>query len=227
MVIRSDWVVYNCPIRPDGDPEHITLITKEKFMKKLARATIAAVTILGLGVPSIVGASSSIGTTGPSSTNTIHTSSDNDYKAMNNNTVSANIGANQHASSGAVTGDGNTTVGSAASGAANNSNAVAASVAIDNSSAPMPMPAAASSEADMHSSTISGPTGPDSKNSITTTTTNDVTMTNNNKVDVSNNVTQSASTGNVNVNHNTTGGDATSGPASNSSSTTLNLSVSN
>ena len=36
-------------------------------MKRLARATVAAVTILGLGVPGIVGAAANINTVGPNS----------------------------------------------------------------------------------------------------------------------------------------------------------------
>jgi hypothetical protein len=70
-------------------------------------------------------------------------------------------------------------------------------------------------------------TGPDSTNSVTATTTNRVSVHNDNDLNVRNDNDQRASSGDATVRHNTTGGDATSGDASNDNSTSVDATVDN
>jgi len=74
---------------------------------------------------------------------------------------------------------------------------------------------------------ITGPTGPDSNNYVTNNLSETVTVTNNNNLNVSNSSSQSASSGSAEVEHNTSGGSASSGDAWNANSTNLNFVVSN
>lgn len=74
---------------------------------------------------------------------------------------------------------------------------------------------------------ISGVTGPNSYNSVSSTQNETVSVQNNNNISVSNSNNQSASSGDATVRYNTEAGSATSGDATNNNSTDLNLSVSN
>ena len=70
-------------------------------------------------------------------------------------------------------------------------------------------------------------TGPDSTNIITDTNKTSCTVTNNNNVDLTNNNSQSASSGNVSAEGNTTVGSVTSGNASNTSNTSVDVNLTN
>src|SRR4051812_37185193 len=70
-------------------------------------------------------------------------------------------------------------------------------------------------------------TGPDSSNVIKATTTNKLTVKNDNDLKVKNDNDQWAKTGKAEVEDNTTGGDATSGDASNDNSTDVSVTVDN
>jgi len=70
-------------------------------------------------------------------------------------------------------------------------------------------------------------TGPDSNNQEKSTVKNTLTVQNNNNLKVKNNNHQWASTGDAKVSHNTTGGDATSGDASNSNSFSASATINN
>lgn len=70
-------------------------------------------------------------------------------------------------------------------------------------------------------------TGPHSRNSVEFRNRDSVRVTNNNNVSVRNNNPQSASTGEAKVRNNTTGGDATSGDASNDSLLRATLTLDN
>jgi hypothetical protein len=195
-------------------------------MKRLARATIAAVTILGLGVPSIVGASSSITTSGSGARTTLTVTNENEVKVKNNNNLSLNAVASQGGTSGNVDTKKNTEAGDSASGDVENSNAVAGTVTIDNSSS--------SDAANSCGCAGSGETmgdiltsGPDAKTKVEVTNTNEVKVTNNNNIAVSNVVSQSGASGNVKVEKNTGAGNAVSGNVTNTSTTTLMISVIN
>lgn len=70
-------------------------------------------------------------------------------------------------------------------------------------------------------------TGPDSTNVISSTNTQKCDVRNSNNVEVTNNNPQTADSGNVTVDENTTVGSVSSGDASNSSNTSVNVSVDN
>lgn len=70
-------------------------------------------------------------------------------------------------------------------------------------------------------------TGPDSYNKVKSHSSWRQRVTNNNSVGVSNNNPQSATSGDVKVKHNTTGGDAASGAASNTSSFSASVMLTN
>lgn len=194
-------------------------------MKRLARATIAAVTILGLGVPGIVGAASNIGgTTGPNSTNIVKTKSSNSWNTDVHNNVGATLSTTQNAASGKASAKDNTSTGDVSTGDASNAKHVDATIAVDNSGS---TPAADMSTGSDLGGTISGTTGPDSVNKIEESSKNTVKVKTTNTVTFTDVVSQTAKTGNASVTHNTTGGDASTGNAANTSTTTLDLSVTN
>ncbi len=70
-------------------------------------------------------------------------------------------------------------------------------------------------------------TGPDSNNKESSKVKNSLTVDNNNNLSASNDNSQKAKTGDAKVKHNTTGGDATSGDASNDNSFDGSVSVDN
>lgn len=194
-------------------------------MKRLARATVAAVTVLGLGVPGVVGAASSIdGLTGPDSTNVIRTNNESDWRATNNNDLRVTANTTQNAHSGAATADDSTTAGDSMTGDAENSSSVSASVHLDNSGTNAP---AMNNDTGSGMGSSIGTTGPDSVNRVDENTTSTVRLTNNNGITVTNNVGQTATSGSAVTSHNTTGGNATSGSVSNTSSSTFDLTVTN
>ena len=74
---------------------------------------------------------------------------------------------------------------------------------------------------------ITGPTGPDSTNTVTSNQTETASVTNTNNLTVNNYNSQTSSTGNANVSGNTTGGSATTGDAWNGNSSSFNFVVNN
>jgi hypothetical protein len=218
-----------------GHPNCITINLntsngKEFIMNKLTRisATVASSVALVAGFAGVAGAAPSIDTTGPDSSNRItHRNSvttrvhnDNDVRVTNNNP--------QRATSGDVRVNRNTTVDGVSSGGASNDSMLDLSVSLDNSGAT----AAALDNggngggSDSNDASISL-TGPDSDNRITDTNTVRTTVNNDNDIRVTNNNRQTATSGNVNVTRNTTVGDVTSGDASNVSTTTFDVNVTN
>ena len=199
-------------------------------MNKLTRisATVASSVALVAGFAGVAGASPSISTTGPDSYNRIshhHTvrttvRNTNDVHLTNNNPQSAYTGR--------VEVERNTTVGDVSSGYATNHSTLNADVTVDNTSA---------SSAAMDTSMGGGGggmgdasihlTGPDSTNVISSKNSVTTTVTNNNDIHVTNNNSQQASTGNVEVEKNTSVGNVTSGDATNTSNTTLSVNVTN
>lgn len=191
--------------------------------KQLYRA--AAATVLGLSLTTgIVAADTgNISNTGPDSSNhvTAHTRVDTDV--TNHNHVWASNDNDQSAYTGRAGVYHNTTGGSATSGSAMNSNGLSATVAVDNSSS-------SGSGSGVTTSSASGSidhSGPNSDNSVRSTTSIDTDITNYNDVSVRNDNDQHASSGSATVADNTTGGNATSGNASNTNSSTFDLSVTN
>jgi len=194
--------------------------------KQLIRAAASAV--LGLSLTTGFAAAQTgqiTGPTGPQSNNNVHVSSRNSARIDNDNHLSVSNSNRQDAHTGSASVRDNTTGGDASSGAASNDNSASTSVSVDNGSG-----AAAWSNffnGGDPSGSISGPTGPQSNNTVSVNSTNTLNVSNDNDIRVTNNNDQHASSGNANVSDNTTGGSASSGDASNSSNTSTTISVSN
>ena len=192
-------------------------------MQKLLRLVAAVTVSLGF-VSGAAAAASSINDTGPDSYNKVKNLSTNSLSIDNDNDVTASNSNHQKAYTGDALVQHNTTGGSATSGDANNDNSFSASVSIDNSGFCGCL-GNFGSGADMGGSIDL--TGPDSTNVIENKVNNNVRVNNDNDVRVTNTNDQHASSGDATVYGNTTGGDATSGNASNSNDTSLVLSISN
>lgn len=200
-------------------------------MNKLTRisATVASSVALVAGFAGVAGAAPAIHTTGPDSLNRItHRNSvrtdvrnDNDVTLTNNNP--------QTARSGNVTARRNTTVSGVSSGQAWNDSMLDANVSVDNSgSTSAALDNAGGAGGGFSSSDASiRLTGPDSSNVVSERNSVDTSVRNDNDVRVTNNNRQSATSGNVTAERNTTVGDVTSGDASNTSTTTLSVNVTN
>lgn len=191
--------------------------------KQILRYGAIAMATAGLAVG--VAAASSIDTTGPDSTNKVEVSSYNKAELKNKNNLNVNNNNSQSADTGDAKVKGNTTGGDAMSGDAENSNEADTSVEVDNGACGCIADFFGGS-GDLGGGSIST-TGPDSYNKIEVKSTNKLEVRNYNNVNVNNNNSQSASTGNATVYHNTTGGDAVSGSASNTNSTSTSVSISN
>lgn len=197
-------------------------------MKKVKLLRAAAVTVLGLslgaGVASAAPGDASLTDTGPNSRNTVRFTNDQDVRVRNDNHVSLWNNNPQRASSGDATVWNNTTGGGATSGGASNDSMMSVNATLDNSAS-----AAALGGTDGTSDWTASmdTTGPNSNNSITFHNDTDVSVHNDNDVHITNNNWQSAYTGDARVSNNTTGGDATSGDASNIGTMDVTLNITN
>lgn len=195
-------------------------------MKKLLR--LAALSVMALSLTTGVAAANS-GTvldTGPDSYNKIEFENRSKTRLENNNRVRVYNNNPQSAYSGDARVRHNTTGGDATSGDATNDSLLRATVRLNNSSS--------SSAALNNGCGCEGAstghienTGPDSYNKIEFADSSYVSVQNNNDVKVENNNSQYASTGDAKVSDNTTGGDATSGSASNISTNETTIEVTN
>lgn len=195
-------------------------------MKKLPLLQAAAVTVIGVGLTGAVAsaATGTIDTTGPNSHATVKSTVSNQTHVNNKNHLHASNTNSQSAKSGKADVHNNTTGGGATSGDSSNDNSLNASVTVDNSGAAGALAGAVGG--DDNDGSISN-TGPNSKATVESKTTNTVKVNNNNNLWVTNVNTQSATTGSAKVSNNTTGGDATSGNASNTNSTDITFDVTN
>ncbi len=167
-------------------------------------------------------AHATISDTGPDSTNIIRAGSGNSFRSTNNNNVSLINRSSQSARSGNATVSDNTFGGSAVSGNASNNNSTSTNVQISNPSNSLDNNRSFGND----NGSINN-TGPDSRNEVHSFSRDGSSMTNNNRVNVSNSNFQMASSGSARVSHNTFGGDAVSGSASNWNSTSTNVDISN
>jgi hypothetical protein len=198
-------------------------------MNKLIRGVATVATSLSLigGFASIAGASSGGNTTsGPDSHSSVKISMYFKTSVKNNNTLSAMNSNNQSATTGKVKVDKNTTAGDATSGDATLTNTTSVSATVDNS--------ASSTALAVDPSTLSGgdnggntTSGPGAKSDVSSTVKVSTNLQNNNMLTVSNENSQSAATGNVEVSGNTSGGSATSGSATESNVTAVTFDVTN
>lgn len=194
---------------------------------KIKKTVGAGLMSLGLvfGLAGFAGAQSGvIDYTGPDSTNTIRERTTNRVRIENRNDLSATNNNQQDAMSGNARVRHNTTGGDARTGAASNANALTLRAVVDNSAAAARAATPPSTGSD--SATITE-TGPDSVNRVTITHRNDVEIDNHNDISVENNNSQIATSGNASVSDNTTGGDAVSGAASNTNSTSMTFEIKN
>jgi hypothetical protein len=196
-----------------------------KIQKKLGAAVLSLGLVVGLS--GFAGATTgTIDTTGPDSTNTIR--SDSSYRADvdNDNHLSVRNDNNQDAWTGDARAVDNTTAGDATSGDAMNDNAFEAAVSVDNSASGVAALEGAGVGGGDNEATI-GTTGPDSVNRVTFDSTTRVDIDNDNDLYISNDNDQNASSGDATVRHNTTGGSATTGDATNTNTTTVRFDVTN
>jgi hypothetical protein len=188
-------------------------------MNKLLKTAATAASVLSIaggGLAGVAGASSA-STQGPDSPIRIHAR--NHQTWTNNNNVGVSNSTTQRAHTGEAEVNHNTTGGSATSGMASNDNSFSADLSVTNGSGGGGGAASSMGGADL---STAGPNSP-----ISVHASNNTTVTNNNNLSVSNTTTQSAHSGEASVEHNTTGGDATSGDASNTNSSSVTITVSN
>lgn len=189
--------------------------------KQLVRA--AAATVLGLSLTTGF-AAADINTTGPDSSNNTNTSLTSNMNHTNNNKLRLHNDNDQTASSGRAVASDSTNAGDAMTGDASNDTSlnVSADVSNHNGSGTMMTLTVPSNGAGNISNT-----GPDSSNNSNYSATSNVTVKNDTSIELVNDNYQSAHTGDATVTHNTNGGSASTGSASNSSSSSFDLSVSN
>lgn len=197
--------------------------------KQLIR--LAAITVLGLSLTTGFAAAQtgSINTTGADSYNKVKSRVHNVQRVRNTNTLAVDNANQQAASTGAANSSQNTTGGGAGSGTATNATSFSVAGSVNNSpssSAAMAVPAAVASASANMEGTIDN-TGYNSTNVVSSHVSNKTAVENDNCIMVTNDNTQSASSGTANVSQNTTGGSATSGNASNTNNTSVTLSVTN
>ena len=200
---------YTAPDAPDAP------LLSKTVMSRLTTG-LATVVMAVFGVTGFASAAS-INTTGPDSTNRVDTNISANCRTLNNNNLRLRASNDQSADSGNAVAADNTEAGSADSGNASNETATSASAHIsngnNNESCACPVTAAGING----TNESIAKTGPDSENTIDTNVNVTDTVTNNNDVNVTNSNEQSASSGDAVVAHNTTGGDARTGDATNSS----------
>lgn len=197
-------------------------MSKLKILRRIAVAATAISLTSGAGIAAA--ATGTIETTGPWSDNNIEVRHKDDRYVKNTN----NVGVVNDNPQDAVTGDvevrKNTTGGHAVSGEAKNDGLLQANLTVDNSSA---TEAANDVNNEVDHEVSITETGPDSVNNVEIKTKNEVTVENENNISIVNSNTQSATSGNVSVYGNTTGGNATSGDAKNISTTDVTLQITN
>ncbi len=198
-------------------------------MKKLLR--IAAIAVMGVSLAAFGGGaafadSATIEDTGPDSHNTVEFRGERELDVENDNDIRVENRTEQRAYSGDVTVRRNTSAsGDHESGEARNDSLARTTVEIDNASNGCLCDGFGGSGD--NEGTIEN-TGPDSRNHITFRNDVEVDVENDNEIDVENDTEQSASSGNVRVERNTTAnGDARSGDAVNINTVETVVRVSN
>ncbi len=193
-------------------------------MKKTLR--LAAISVMALSFTTGVAAASSgtIGTTGPDSYNSIRHESSTERRVENRNDVDVENDNPQDARSGRARVSNNTTGGNASSGDATNDSLLRATIRLNNSGS---ADAAVSGLSGTNNTASINNTGPDSYNRVSFENRSRVNIENDNDVQVRNDNEQNATSGSARVSGNTTGGSATSGNASNISTTETVIEITN
>ena len=205
---------------------NINYLKEVSYMKKQLMYRAAAATVLGLSLTTGVAAAQTPYNhhKGNMPTNTSVTSS----TVTNHNTVNATNTTSQVAQTGnaIVTDNGSSrhhddsstsSAPSATTGPATNNNALKnASVTVDTTA----------SNADVNNMPSDTPADTGGSDHTSTQTVDTSTVSNTNNVNVTNSTNQYANTGNAVVAHNSTGGNATTGPATNNNTASFSVSVS-
>jgi hypothetical protein len=196
-----------------------------KIQKKLGAAVLSLGLVVGLS--GFAGAATgTIDTTGPDSTNTIRSDSRYRVDVDNDNNLRVHNDNDQRAWTGDAEVRDNTDGGDAESGSATNENAFDAEVSVDNSASGVAAVEAAGVGGGDNEASIEN-TGPDSVNRVVFDTRTNIDINNDNNLYVSNDNNQTASSGDATVRHNTEGGSATTGDASNTNTTSVRFDVTN
>ena len=198
-------------------------------MIKTSLLRYAAIGMATISMAGFAAASSvTTGLTGADSNQQVRLNNSTRVTSTNNNGVGvANFSA-QGAASGDVSARKNTSLsGNVGSGAATNANGTQTGVVVTNGGLGAGMTAWAGAGSGAGDSVSFSTTGADSNNQVTIDNTKSIQTTNNNNVQVLNENIQSAQSGSVSADKNTTVGGLTSGPASNSNSTVTTATISN
>lgn len=196
---------------------------KDIKLKKVVGTSLLSLGLV-VGLAGFAGASSgTIDTTGPDSYNKVEHESTTKVEVDNDNDVDVDNDNRQTARSGDAEVEDNTTGGDARSGNTSNSNSLSGTVEIDNS---VGVDGLGGGGAGNNSGSIEN-TGPDSYNKVEFDHYSSVEVDNDNDIDIDNNNHQYASSGDAEVDGNTTGGDAVSGSATNTNSTSLTVRITN
>ncbi len=192
-------------------------------MKKLLR--ILAVAVLGVSLTTGIASAGSIHTTGPDSNNVIRHDRRTTVDVNNNADIDVDNDSDQRARSGNAHVSGNTTGRDADTGDAKNVNDTLTEASVDfNSDLCDCILGGGGNSADVDAEIRN--TGPDSNNEVRVETRTNIDVNNNVNFDVTNDSYQDARSGDAHVSHNTTGGGASTGHASNSNVTTTSLHLS-
>ncbi len=193
---------------------------------RLLRATAMAVTSVGLvaGFSGIAGASAgtaTITTTGPHSLNRVHLTNNTNTNFSDNTHLNIGAETEQNAESGKAVVAGNTNGGSASTGDARNVSSTTGNITVNHT---MPTGLLGGAGASTASATISD-TGPFSSNEAKITNNTETNIDMETSLCLTTSTDQHASTGKAVVAGNTNGGSASTGDATNTSTTSLNVTL--
>jgi hypothetical protein len=199
---------------------------KKQNIKRTIGAALASLgLVVGLSGGMVGAQMGTIDTTGPDSENEIQYETKTEVDIDNDNDLTASNSNSQSADTAEAEVEDNTTGGDAETGSASNKSSFTAKVSVDNS-------AAAEFVADMDLGGVDFDasienTGPDSENEVSVESELEIDIENDNNLSVVSTNTQTATSGDAEVDGNTTGGDAITGDASNESSTSITFEVTN
>jgi hypothetical protein len=197
-----------------------------KIQKTIGAAVMSLALVVGLSGGAVGAVTGSITTTGPDSSNRIRSDSFRRVNVDNDNDLRFRNDNRQRADTGDARVTDNTRGGDAETGSAANENETSVSATVDNGGSAGAWSGVLNGGGGDHDITIEE-TGPDSNNRVDVRDTTRVDVRNDNNLNITNNNDQRATSGDARVSHNTSGGDARTGDATNTNSTTVELNVSN
>lgn len=197
-----------------------------KIQKTIGAGVLSLGLLVGLSGFDAGATSRSIGHTGAHSYNKIKTEIKNKVRVHNDNDINVKNNNYQEAYTGDATVKYNTTGGDAYTGDATNENSLNLSATVNNSGSADAWAGTLHNGGGGGSASIDH-TGYYSDNVITHEVSTKIDVHNDNDIKVTNNNEQTAVSGDAIVKGNTTGGDAVSGDATNTNSTSVTLNITN